>query len=77
MSACKFRLVNVQLNIKADSLGLKLKTDFELGLVSNVIISEKTCLCSGSFLNEYSLAGISSLMRSRAPGNIFWDIECW
>lgn len=33
MSECKFRLLNVQLNIKANSLGLKLKADFELGLV--------------------------------------------
>lgn len=33
MSKCEFRLLNVQLNIKANSSGLKLKTDFELGLV--------------------------------------------
>lgn len=33
MSKCEFRFLSVQLNIKANSSGLKLQTDFELGLV--------------------------------------------
>jgi len=79
MRKCEFRLLNVQLNIKANSSGLKLKTELELGLVFPVLfsVSENTYLCSGSSLNEHALTGISSLMRGSVQARIFWGVECW